>query len=91
MGEVVQVDHLQVREVADGGRDLAREGAVKDGELSDAVGGVVAGDAVPVAAVGVGLPRGQDVRVVEGLLDGQEDLLVLRVAELGKGSRDQEA
>lgn len=90
VGEAIQVDHLQVREITNGGGDLARERAVEDGELDNAVGGVVAGDVVPVAAVGVSGPRGQHVRVVESLLDGQEDLLVRRVTELGKGWRYQE-
>lgn len=46
---------------------------------------VVAGDAVPVGtAIGVWFPRGEDVRVVEGLLDLEESFFVIWVTELGE-------
>ena len=75
---------LEVREVADLGRDLGGGEAAGDDEGVDAVGLAVAGDAVPLAAVGVWVPRGEDVRVVEGSLELEEGFLVVWVAEIGE-------
>ena len=49
--------------------DLAREMAREDGEVVDAVRGGVARDTILVTAIGVLVPRGKYVGVVEGLFD----------------------
>lgn len=59
----------EVREFADLRRDLGGGEAAGDDEGVDAVGLAVAGDAVPLAAVGVWVPRGEDVGVDEGSLE----------------------
>lgn len=64
------------------GRDFAGETA-GDGEGVDAVAGAVALEEVPFATVGLWVPGGEDVRIIEGLLYLEEDFLVLGVAELG--------
>lgn len=90
VGLLVEGQRLEKGEVPDCSRDLP--GKVADGhrEGGDPVGGLVALHIFPLdTAVGVGFPRGQDVRVIEGLLDGQQGLLVARVAQLGRG-RGQE-
>lgn len=48
---------------------MAREMAREDGEVVDAVRGGVTCDTIPVTAIGVWVPRGKYVGVVEGLLD----------------------
>ncbi|KAK4783417.1 hypothetical protein SAY86_007791 [Trapa natans] len=54
VGQVVQVDHLEVGKISDGIGDLAGELCVEDGELVDAVVCALALDTVPAAAVGAG-------------------------------------
>ena len=66
------------------GWDRSLKFAVADAEAPDLMGCLVASHAVPVAAVGLWLPRDDAVRIVEGFLDLEEDFLVLWVAELGE-------
>lgn len=80
VGELVEGEGLEVSEVADGGGNLAGKVVGEEEEGYDAVGLVVALEAVPVAAVGVRVPGGEEVGVVEGGLYAEEDLLVLGVA-----------
>lgn len=81
---------LEVGEVADSGGDLAGEVGLEEEEGDDAVGLVVTLEAVPVAAVDVRVPGGEEVGVVEGGLYAEEDLLVLWVAEDGGGRAEEE-
>ncbi|XP_048127785.1 uncharacterized protein LOC125312716 [Rhodamnia argentea] len=90
VGLLVEVDILKVREVANGGGDGAGEVATGEVEGDDAVGGGVALNVVPLAAVGGHVPGGEDVGVVEGFLDPKEGPLVVGVAELGGGGEGGE-
>lgn len=82
----MEFEGLEVGEVADGGGDWSGEVGVgdggEDGERVDAVRFGIAGDGVPVAAISVGVPGGEEVGVVEVFLDLEEDLLVRWIAEL---------
>lgn len=70
---------------------MAGEAVVgEDGEGGDAVGGSVAFDAVPMAAVGLRVPGGEDVGVVEGLFDVEESFLVVLVAEFCNRNGDED-
>ena len=85
VGLLAQVYVLQVRKVTDLRRYRPREAAAEGLERDHAVASTAAFDDVPFgAAVGVGLPRGQDVGVVEGFLDLEEGFFVIWVAELGE-------
>lgn len=76
-------ERVQVRDLGELHRNLAGEAFGVDSDGGDAVGGLVAGDEGPSAAVGFRVPRGEDVRVFEGVLDFEKDHLVLFVAKLG--------
>ena len=66
----------------------------EDDEGDDTVGGRVAVDRVPGTTVLFGIPRGEEVGVVEGFFDGEEDFFVSWVAELcnrnGDGDEENE-
>ena len=65
----MEFEGLEEREVTDLGWDLARKISGEDSERVDAVGGGVACDTIPIAAIGVWVPGGEDVGVVEGFFD----------------------
>lgn len=73
---------LQVRELTDGIRNLAREIVVGDEYFNDTVGDFVTLDTVPGATVIFRSPGSQYVGVIQGLLKLQEGLLVIRMARL---------
>lgn len=79
VGEVAEDEGLEIGKVGDGRGDLTGEFAGENGEGNNAVSGGVAVDAVPVAAVAGRVPRSEDVGIVEGLLDGEEDFFVVGV------------
>lgn len=79
----MEAEDLEVGEVRDGGGDGEVEVGVGDVELGDAVGfAVVAFDHVPVAAVGVSVPRGEGVGVVEVFFYFEVGFFVIWVAPL---------
>lgn len=79
----MEVEDLEVGEVRDGGGDGEVEVGVRDVELGDAVGFVVvAFDHVPVATVGVSVPRGEGVGIVEVFFYFEEGFFVIWIAPL---------
>ena len=82
VGELAEDEGFKVRQVANGGGDLAGDVAGKDGEGEDPVGGGVTVDAVPVATVVFWDPGGQEVGIAEGFFDLEEDFFVFWVAAL---------
>lgn len=84
----------EVRKVADFRRDRTGEIAAAELDLEgfDPVVLFVAMGAAPVdAAVGVRVPSGEDMRVVEAFLDLEKSFLVLGMAELGETWIDEAA
>lgn len=69
IGKFVEFEVCEEWKVTNFRWDLAREVACEDGEGVDAVRGGVTCDTIPVTTIGVWVPRGKDVRVVEGLFD----------------------
>lgn len=84
---VGQVDALQRGEVGDGGRDRRRDVEREDGQVGDAAGGGVAGDALPGAAGHGGVPAGERQWVAQRRLHGKQGCLVGLVAEGAVGAR----
>lgn len=83
VGELAEDEGLEVGEVADVRRDLSGDLAAEYCEGGDAVCDLVAFELVPAATVGLGVPRGKEIGVVEGFLDLQEDFFVIWVAAVG--------
>lgn len=65
------------------------EAVGEEGERVDAVGGFIALHAVPVAAIVVWFPGGENVRVLEVFLDLEKGFLVFWITAFGDGGREQ--
>ena len=69
IGKLVKFKSVEKRKVTHFRWDLAKEMAREGGEVVNAVRGGVTCDTIPVTAIGVWVPRGKYVGVVEGLFD----------------------
>lgn len=80
--EFMEHEGLKKWKIADVRWDLAGEAVVgEDGEGDDPVGGPITFDTVPMAAICLWVPRGEDVGIVEGFFDIEEDFFVIWIAK----------